>query len=147
MDVNISTVQIHNIIGKLLSSQRFPSPNPIGRGTPSPAFGKSGGEGRGAGVAPRGNPAIPPHPGRIGHNPRFRNPSIDLQIRQTGDENGDPPGRHRPARCGHPNPTSRSLIGWGSRIKPAPPGDDRFPSPDHESFHTFTTPTTWRRKR
>ena len=30
---------------------------------------------------------------------------IPLQLQQTGDENGGPPGRYRPARCGNPNPT------------------------------------------
>ena len=34
-------------------------------------------------------------------------------------------------------PTGRSLIGWGSYIiEPAPPGDDRVPSPVQGSFHT-----------
>ena len=33
-------------------------------------------------------------------------------------------------------PTGRSLIGWGSYIiEPAPPGDDRVPSPVQGSFH------------
>ena len=30
-------------------------------------------------------------------------PSIHLQLKQTGDENGGPPGRYRSARCGNPN--------------------------------------------
>ena len=38
---------------------------------------------------------------------------VYLQLRQHGDESGDPPGRNRPARCGNPSPTVRSLIGWG----------------------------------
>ena len=67
------------------------------------------------------------HPGGIWSHPRVGNPSIHLKLQQTGDENGDPPGRYRPARCGNPNPAGRSLIGWGSRIKPASPGDDRVP--------------------
>ena len=100
------------------------------RAPPPPVLGQSGGEARAAGVAPQGNPTISPHTGRIGPHPRFSNPSIHLQLRQRGDENGDPPGRNCPARCGNPNPAGRSLIGWGPKIKPAPPGDDRFPSPD-----------------
>ena len=70
-----------------------------------------------------------------------------LQHRQARDGNGDPPGRNRPARCGNPSSTGRSLIGWGSFIEPAYPGEDRFPSPDCKYFHSFTTPTTWGRKR
>ena len=30
------------------------------------------------------------------------NPSIHLQLQQTGDENGGSPGRYIPARCGNP---------------------------------------------
>ena len=100
------------------------------RAPPPPALGQSRGEARAAGVAPRGNPTISPHPGRIDPPPRFRNPSAHLQIRHPGDENGDPPGRNRPARCANPNPAGRSLIRWGSYIEPAHSGDDRFPSPD-----------------
>ena len=51
------------------------------------------------------------NPGRIGPHPRFRIPSISLQLRHPGGENGSPPGWHRPARCGNPNPAGRSLIG------------------------------------
>ena len=43
------------------------------------------------------------HPGRIGSHPRIINLSIHLQLQQTGYENGGPPGRYRPARCGNPN--------------------------------------------
>ena len=78
---------------------------------------------------------------RIGFHPRIRNPSIPLQLRQLGDENNDPLGRNRPARCVNPSPTGRSLIGWGSYIEPAHP-EVRFPSPDYKSFQTFTTQTT-----
>ena len=55
-----------------------------------------------------------PHPGRISYHPRVRNPSISLQLQLPGDENEDPPGRYRPARCGNPNPTVWLRIGWGS---------------------------------
>ena len=117
------------------------------RAPPPPVLGQSAGEARAAGVAPRGYTAISPHPGRIGLHPRFCNPSIHQQLRQPRDENGDAPDRHRPARCGNPNPTGRSLIGWGSRKKPTPPGDDRIPSPDQKYLHTSITLTTWGRKR
>ena len=119
------------------------------RAPPPPVLGQSGGEARAAGVAPRGNPTILTHTGRIGPHPRFSNLSIHLQLQQRGDENGDPQGRNRPARCGNPNPASRSLSGWGSgsKIKPAPPGDDRVPPPDQKSLHTSRTPTTRGRKR
>ena len=63
---------------------------------------------------PSDNVEVPPHPGRTGSRPRIINPSISLQFQQPGDENGDFPGRYRPARCGNPNPTHRLLIGWGS---------------------------------
>ena len=69
---------------------------------------------RAARVAPRGNVEVPPHSGRIDTHTRIRNPSISLRIRQPGDENGDPPGRHHPAWCGNPSPTGWLLIGWGS---------------------------------
>ena len=81
------------------------------RAPPPPVLGQSGGEARATGVAPRGNPTISPYPGKIGPHPRFRNPSKHLQLRQPSDENGDPPGRNRLARCGNPNPAGRSLIG------------------------------------
>ena len=45
------------------------------------------------------------HPRRIRFHPRIRNPSIHLQLQQTGHENGGLPGRYLPARCGNPNPT------------------------------------------
>ena len=126
----------------------FPSPNPIGRGLPlRPPLANQGARSALRKVAPRGNPTISPHTGKIGPHPRFRYPSIHLQLRQRGVENCDPPNRNRPARCGNPNPARQSLIGSGSKIKPATPGDDRVSSPDQKSLHTSTTPTTWGRKR
>ena len=44
------------------------------RAPPPPALGRSGGESRAAGVAPRGKPTISPHTGRIGLHLRFRIP-------------------------------------------------------------------------
>ena len=41
----------------------------------------------------------------------------------------------RPARCGNPSPTGRSLIGWRSYIDPAHPGGHRFSSPDQKYFN------------
>ena len=46
-------------------------------------------------------------PGRIGFHPPIRNPSMHVQLQQTGDDNGGPPGRCRPARVETPT--------WGSR--------------------------------
>ena len=44
-------------------------------------------------------------------------------------------------------PTGRSLIGWGSCIiDPAPPGDDRVPSPVQGSFNICQTLTNGGRK-
>ena len=45
--------------------------------------------------APPGQDKVP--------SPEIRNSSINLQFQQTGDENGRPPGRYRPARCGNSN--------------------------------------------
>ena len=123
--------------------------------------------------------------------------SINLQLRRTGDEDGGPPERYRPAWCGNPKPTGRSLIGWGSWsqrhqgrigfhsrirnpsvhlqlrrtghsiaprkvwkpqpnwtnadwlgfVEPAPPREDRVPSPDQKFFYTSATPTNRGRKR
>ena len=102
---------------------------------------------RAAGLAPRGNPTISSHPGKISLCPRFRNPSVHRQLLQPGDENGDLPGRNYPARFGNHNHAGRSLIGWGSRKKSARPGDDRVLSQDQKNLHTSTTPTIWGRKR
>ena len=32
---------------------------------------------------------------------------------------------------------------WLAFVEPAPPGEDKVPSPDQKSFHTSTTSTTW----
>ena len=77
-------------------------------------------------------------PGTIWRHPQIRNRSTYLRLQQTGNGNGDPPGRYYPARCGNPN------LGF---VDPGPPGEDNVPPPDHESFHTSTTPTQRGRKR
>ena len=100
------------------------------RAPPPLDLGQSGSKACAAGVAPRENPTISPHTVTTVSHPRIRNPSIPLPLRQPGDENGDPPGRNRPERCGNRSPTGRSLIGWGSYIEPSHPGKDRFPSRD-----------------
>ena len=70
-----------------------------------------------------------------------------------GVENGDPPGRYCPARCGNPSHTGWLLIGWGSwsqRVAAGPSGqgrgyaahgEDKVPSPDQKSFRISATPT------
>ena len=40
-------------------------------------------------------------PGEDRFHPRIINPSIHVQLRRIGDENGGPPGPYRPARCGN----------------------------------------------
>ena len=45
------------------------------------------------------------YPRRIGSHARIQTISIHLQLQQTGDETGDPPGRYHPARCGNPDAT------------------------------------------
>ena len=71
-------------------------------------------------------------------HPWIRIPSIPLQLQERGDENGGPPGRYRPARCGNTNP---------GFVEPAPPGEDKVISPDQKSVHTSTTPTNRGKKR
>ena len=106
------------------------------------------------------------HPRRTRFHPRIRNPSTYLHFQQTGDENGGPQGRYRPARCGSPNlgfiepapPGEDKVPSPGQKfchtptinlgfVQPAPPGEDKLPSPDHKSFHTSTTLTNRGRKR
>ena len=69
------------------------------------------------------------------------NPSIHLQLQQTGDETGDPPSQRRLARCGNPSSTGSLLHLNLGLVGPAPPGKDKIPSPDQKSFLTATTPT------
>ena len=58
---------------------------------------------RTARVSPRINVEVLPHPGRIKSQPRKRDHSLSLQLPQPWDENGDPSGQQRQARCGNPN--------------------------------------------
>ena len=78
------------------------------------------------------------HPGRIRCRSRIINPSINLQLQETGDENGGPPGQYRPVPCGNSNLRV---------VNSAPPRDNKVPSPDHKSFRISTTPTNRGRKR
>ena len=51
----------------------------------------------------------------------------DLQLQQTVDENGDHPGRYRPARRGNVNPTGGLLISsglWSYRVVRVVPRDN-----------------------
>ena len=81
------TWYLYNILRKMTFIPAFSEPQSHWPRTPPPsALGQSGGAARAAGVAPRGNPTISPHTGRIGPRPRFSNPSIHLQLRQRGDE-------------------------------------------------------------
>ena len=67
------------------------------------------------------------HPGRVISHPRVINPSIHLQTQQTGDKNGDLPGRYRPARCGNPNSGAHHLwAGIREAGGPHPMGATRF---------------------
>ena len=74
---------------------------------------------------PRTNVEVPPQPMRMISHPWIRNPSKSLQLQQPGDENGDHPGRHRPARCGNSIPTGWLLVGWGSWSQHAARGAPR----------------------
>ena len=84
------------------------------------------------------------HPMKIGSHDRMKCISVSLQLQQTGDETGDPPGRYRPARCENPNSTV-SLLNLNLNLgfsEPVPPGQDKVSSTHHEYFHTSLTPTT-----
>ena len=127
----LTTGNHYNIIGKWLSSQRFPSPDPIGRGLLlRPPSANQG--------ARRGRWELP-----LGETPRSRRTRRG-QVPIPGSaippyiSNSDNAG----TKTVIPSPTGRSLIGWGSYIEPADPGDDKFISPGQTSFHTSTTPTT-----
>ena len=101
------------------------------------------------------------HPGRIGSQPRIRNPFKYLQLQQPEDENEDPPGRYRPARGGNPNQTGWVLIDWDSwsqraaRVAPrdnveAPPHPGSIgshPRIRNPSISAQLTPTTRGRKQ
>ena len=73
---------------------------------------------------PSGQRRGPAPPGEDNASSRTINLSIPPQFQQTGDENDDPTGRYRPARCGNPNPIGWLLIDWGwwnqctSRVAP-----------------------------
>ena len=80
------------------------------------------------------------HLGAIGSHSRIViNPRIHLQLRQPGNKHGwISPGLISPRTVWKSStpPTGRSLIGWRSHItEPAPPGDDRVPSPVQRSFY------------
>lgn len=62
----------------------------------SPGIAQCGSTGRSARVAPRSKVTFTPHPRTTRSNPWFRNHALRLQHRQTGNENGDLPGRHGP---------------------------------------------------
>ena len=57
------------------------------------------------------------------------------------------PDRYRPAQCGNPNATGFLLNPNLRCINPAPPGEDKMPSPHQTSLHTSTTPANRGRKR
>ena len=73
----------------------------------TPGLGRSGREARAGGFAPRGNAL---QSGRV----RGEDSAPSLQPRPPEDKNQVLPSRHRPARCGNPNPTGQSLIIWGA---------------------------------
>ena len=58
---------------------------------------------RAARVVPATKVEVASLTGRLRSYPRITNPSISLQLQQTGDHDGDPTGRYRLTRCGNPN--------------------------------------------
>ncbi|CAM9404307.1 unnamed protein product, partial [Laminaria digitata] len=57
-----------------------------------------------------------------------------------------PPELIPPRTVWNPNPTDRSLIGWGPYVWPTPAREDRVPPTDLKTFNTSPTPTTRGRK-
>ena len=133
-------------------------------GKPSPTgwlpIGRSSWSQHAARVASMANAEVPPHPGKIISHPRIRNSSVSLQLQQPGDENGDLPGRYRPAWLWKPQP-HWLIADWLGLMEPARGescpsnkrrglaalGEDWISSPDQKSFHISTIPTTRGRKQ
>ena len=78
------------------------------------------------------------HPGMRSSHTWIINHSRHPQLQQIGDENGDSPGRYRPARCGTPNLRF---------VESAPLGEDMAQSSAHKYCHVSTTPMNPGRKR
>ena len=57
---------------------------------------------------------VPPHPGRIESDPRFRIPPYIYNSYHPETKTVFPPRRHRPARCGSPTTMGCLLVGWRS---------------------------------
>ena len=60
--------------------------------------------------------------GRVRSHPRVRNPSMSLQLQQTGNRDGDPTGRYRPTQCGNPTQGTPLSIGVREASGPHPMG-------------------------
>ena len=84
----------------------------------------------------------PAPPGEDKVTTQYRNPSIHLQLQQTGDETSGSPGRHRTERCGNPSFTGSLLKFNLGFVRLTRPGEDKVPSPHHESFHIYTIQQT-----
>ena len=68
-------------------------------------------------------------------HPWIRNTCMHLQLQQTGDENGAPRIRYRPASRENPK------LGF---VEPAPPGVNKVSPPNHESSHKCRVSSSWR---
>ena len=62
-------------------------------------------------------PLDPPHLGKMRSHPRILGSPTHVHLQQTGNDNGKPPGRYRPARDG--NPDSGYAICGLEFVKPA----------------------------
>ena len=99
---------------------------------------------------PSANADVPANTGRISSHPQIRNPSMSLQLQQTGDENADPSSPYRSAVwklqphwlvadwLGLMKPARCENCPSGHRRGPTPPGEDRVSSPEWKSFHIST---------
>ena len=86
------------------------------------------------------------HPGRIRSHPRTRNPSIHLKLQETGDEIDGSPCSTSPRTVWKSQPLW-PIADWRGFVEPAPPAEDKVPSPDDKCFHTSTTRTNQGRKQ
>ena len=107
----------------------FRAPISLVEGFPRPFTRPRPNMGRGArgGSCPAGHPpSVSPHPGMIGSHPRFRHPSISLQFRHPGDENGK--GTHGNGRVGKMW-SGRERVGTGTDVPSVFRSRPRLPDP------------------
>ena len=91
-------------------------------------------------VAPRDNPPVPQHPGRIEPHPRFIHPSISPQLRQPGGTKIEL-SRVDTAPHGVEPQSHGPIADCLGRVERGQLGEDWYPAPVQTSCHIFATPT------